>query len=201
MVRVIVRALFPLVLMAAVAAPARAFNGCDYADVNGDEVVDAVDYGLVVDVLGLPDARRDLDGNGTVGKEDVAIVLGFLGAVCSESCPADLDLDGDVDGDDRALLVADFGLDCRPDLDRDGRVDGDGRGGDDDVLFAYYNQPAPPYTAASRADLRVDQYVDKSDYRILAAAVPRDCRSDLNSDGAVDLTDVWVLLASWGSCP
>lgn len=200
--RAFVQTLLPLVLVPVVSPSAGAFDGCRFADVNGDGVVNAVDYGLVTDVTGQPDPRRDLDGNGTVGKEDIAILLGFFGAGCAKSCPADLDGDGDVDGDDRALLEADFGLDCRPDLDRDGQVDGDGGDAEDaDVLSAYLNQPAPPWTAESRADFRVDQYVDASDLEVLVAAIPRDCRSDLNSDGAVDVTDVWALLSSWGDCP
>lgn len=200
--KVFVRAFLPLVAAAAATATATAFDGCRYADVNGDGVVDAVDYGLVANAVGLADPRLDLDGNGTVGKEDIAILLGFFGGGCAKSCPADLDGDGDVDGDDRARLEADIGLDCRPDLDRDGRVDaGGGDDEDADVLFAYFRQPAPPWTAESRADLRVDQFVNRLDYEVLAAAVPRDCRADLNSDGAVDATDVWALLSSWGACP
>lgn len=199
---VVVRALLFLLSLVAVASSAAAFDGCRYADVSGDGKVGTADYRLLEEVLGLPHPRRDLDGNGTVGKEDIAILLGFLGAGCSKSCPADLDDDSDVDEDDRALLEADYGLDCRPDLDRDGLVDGDGGDDDDaDVLFAYLDQPAPPHTAEARGDLRVDQYVDEADFEVLAASIPRDCRGDLNSDGQIDMTDTWALLSSWGACP
>ncbi len=65
---------------------------------------------LVVDLVPTPEA--DLNFNGTVGPEDLAILLGAWGddpcssAIC---CPADLDGDGKVNATDLAILLGDWG--------------------------------------------------------------------------------------------
>lgn len=186
-----------------VAPAVQAYDGCRVSDVGGDGTVGLQDFDAVFDALGTVDARKDLDGNGTVGDEDIAILMSFFGAKCAASCPADLDGDGYVDANDRKAVELDFGLDCRPDLDRDGFVDVDGLDSDDDsdLLVAYVAKRVAPHSAASRADFDADGDVDSDDLDFLLAAVSRNCRADLNKDGQVNVTDIWALLASWGTCP
>ncbi len=52
----------------------------------------------------------DLDGDGTVGPADLAILLGSWGP-CPQNgdCPADLDGDGVVDAADLAMLLGNWG--------------------------------------------------------------------------------------------
>ncbi len=49
----------------------------------------------------------DLDGNGTVGASDLAMLLGSWGACAG--CPADLDGDGTVGAADLAELLGSWG--------------------------------------------------------------------------------------------
>ena len=53
---------------------------------------------------------QDLDGNGTVGAPDLAILLGSWGPC--EGCPADFDGDGMVNAPDLAQLLGAWGV-CR----------------------------------------------------------------------------------------
>jgi hypothetical protein len=57
-------------------------SSCD-GDVNGDDVVDAMDVSLVLGYWGRDFADCDLNQDGTVGAEDLTIVLGRWGA-CEE---------------------------------------------------------------------------------------------------------------------
>ncbi len=52
----------------------------------------------------------DLDGNGDVDLDDLAVLLGDFG--CASGCAADVDGDGDTDLSDLALLLANFGTTC-----------------------------------------------------------------------------------------
>ena len=64
-----------------------------------------MDFALTPAVPGCP---ADLDGNGEVGHDDLAIVLGNWGA-CPPECPGDLDADGVVDGTDLGILLGSWG--------------------------------------------------------------------------------------------
>jgi hypothetical protein len=55
-------------------------------------------------VIGIP---GDLDGDGTVGVDDLLILLGAWGP-CS-GCPADINGDGTVGVDDLLIMLANFG--------------------------------------------------------------------------------------------
>lgn len=70
-----------------------------------------VAYSLISN--GAPPCPGDLDGDGAVGLQDLAIVLsnfGIPGGATSEQ--GDLDADGDVDLQDLAVLLANFGDLC-----------------------------------------------------------------------------------------
>ncbi len=51
---------------------------------------------------------QDLDGDGTVGASDLAIVLGSWGPC--EGCPADFNVDGVVDASDLAQVLGAWGM-------------------------------------------------------------------------------------------
>ncbi len=62
-----------------------------------------------------PDCPEDLDGNGTVGLEDLAQLLGAYGSCVGDpdfDPAADLNLDDCVDLSDLASLLAVYGTDC-----------------------------------------------------------------------------------------
>lgn len=99
------------------------------SDVNADGVDDLValtenssftdgpgNFGFAaVGVAVVPPCVGDLDGDGSVGGSDLALLLGEWGA-CSGSCVADLDDSGFVDGADLAALLGAWGP-CGPALD------------------------------------------------------------------------------------
>lgn len=89
-----------------------------------DGVVNADDRDYLQQDYDL-DCRADVDGNGTVGDEDIEIVDLSLGMTEPDADPrADVDGDNDVDANDYGFVSSYLGLDCRADLNRDGTVDG-----------------------------------------------------------------------------
>ncbi len=56
----------------------------------------------------------DLDGDGAVGSEDLALLLGGWGVCTSDPCPADLSGDGEVGSQDLALLLGGWGACATP---------------------------------------------------------------------------------------
>ena len=188
-----VKVLSCVLMLAAAAHPASAFDGCRAADINGDGVVDPFDKNLIAP-LGTPSPRNDIDGSGFMDAADQMIVDGFSGRPCID-CIGDLDGSGIVDGADRAVLENAYGRDCRLDLDRNDTVDGD----DVDLWVIYWQSPPSPATA--RADFDDNPGVDYRDINALIPTIGNDCRPDLNKDGLINTNDLWFLLASWGSCP
>ena len=69
-----------------------------------DEIADLV---TIMENTGTPPGGPDLDGDGTVGPADLAILLAAWGA-CGD-CEADLDGDGIVGPSDLAILLAAWG--------------------------------------------------------------------------------------------
>ena len=201
------RTLWILWMTAAAAQPAQAWNGCRAADVSGDGTVDRADVAQVESLIGLPDERADLDGDGVVSPADLVIVAryeemirrGFREILCPV-CPPDFDCGGEIGSADRQHLEAAYGRDCRPDLNRDGFICPWDR-----KLLLEYLGPPPLSEVAARADLDGNGAVDLNDLQVLDGRIggsldSRDCRPDLNRDGAVDAADFWYLLASWGPC-
>ena len=195
-VSLLAKALSLLFVLAATAHPAAAFDGCRAADVSGDGQVDFWDLGLINGAaMGTFDPRLDLDGCGLVDSVDLLMAYGHIFRTCT-GCTADLDGDGDVDADDRALLEAAYGRECRLDMDRNDVVDDDN---DLDIWVLYFQSLPCPATA--RADFDGNGIVNFADISLLIPTIGNDCRPDLNKDGAVNTIDLWFLLASWGPCP
>lgn len=65
------------------------------------------DWGVEIAVL--DPCAADLDGDGTVGAADLAILLGGWGPASPIGAPGDLDCDGDVDAADLATLLGSWG--------------------------------------------------------------------------------------------
>ncbi len=197
----------PWILLAVAVSgqPAAAVDGCRAADVVANGVVDQDDLDSVIEAAnrGSSCPRRDLDGSGKVDLADIVVVSSFIDVTCPV-CPADLDDTDVVDDADRQQLEAGYGLDCRADLNRDGKIDDF----DSELLQAYVELATGPMSpdearAAARADLNGDGAVDDSDGVVLleAADADPDCRLDFDGNAAVNRTDLWHLLASWGDCP
>lgn len=59
--------------------------------------------------VAVPEVRPgDLNGNGVIGGEDLALLLGSWGGCPEMGCPADLNCDGAVNGLDMATLLSDW---------------------------------------------------------------------------------------------
>jgi hypothetical protein len=80
------------------------------SDLNDISVVEAGIDGFEMGTYFCDEVKciTDLDGDGTVGANDLAELLGAWGA-CAE-CPADFDGDGSVGPGDLALMLATWGL-------------------------------------------------------------------------------------------
>lgn len=182
--------LIPALLCAPSAtAPAAAGPPTCPGDVTGDGVTDVFDLNHVLGAWESADPAADLDGDGTVGCADRDTLLGHFALPCPVL--GDLDDDGDVDDDDKALIRQAYGcgVDCKADLDHNGVLGG----GDVDVLLCRWG---PVESAADeRADLDGNQAVDALDLTLLLGAAPLDprCRGDIDGDGTIDTPDIEVL--------
>lgn len=99
---------------------------CSVADVDGDGDVDLTDV-LAFDVA-YPGPATDCNGNGIPDIADIVVGTSLdadLDGLPDECppCPADLNVDGDVDGADLAILIGSWGS-SNYDLTGDGIVDG-----------------------------------------------------------------------------
>lgn len=107
----------------------------------------------------------------------------------------DLDGDGDIDADDRVLLDAQVGLT----ISSDGfniAADLDGDGAVGAGDVAIFDTLLPPECPADFTD---DGAVDSTDLAVLLAAWGTS-GADISGDGTTDSTDLAILLASWGDC-
>lgn len=84
-------------------------------DIGVDSVVEAAldDFRLSAVLCNPSPCQSDLNGDGSVGLQDLAIMLAHFGEIDGQ-LPEDGDLDGDADVDlqDLAILLATFGFDC-----------------------------------------------------------------------------------------
>ena len=129
------------------------------------------------------------DADDVVGCFELEVTLGTWGAC--DSCPADLDDDGQVGSTDLTALLAAWGRTCTADIDQDGDIDQ----GDVSSLQCMWNTSDP------LGDLDGDGNVGVGDLTQLLGAFGIDCGPDLDSSGTVDGTDLSLLLAAWGKCP
>ena len=162
------------------------------------------------------DCRADLDGDGTVGAADLAILLGDWGLVDSPAnfngddegvacfdltflqgnwgdctCEGDADGDGVVGPSDQKIVLETWGNDCSADLDQNGVIDGN----DIDALQCQWGTDDPA------ADLDGDGTVGIADLTQALAAFGTLCLGDVNRDGGVNIADLTTVLANWGVCP
>ena len=79
----------------------------------GERVQREVEVGYLY--AGIPAVNalpgEDLDGDGTIGVDDLLQLLGVYGVACGD-CPEDLDGSGVVDIDDLLQLLSVYGTDC-----------------------------------------------------------------------------------------
>ena len=91
-------------------------------DVNRDGDLDRRDVDRVVADLDL-DCRSELDGNGRVNGNDIAIAEAAWGPTRDPHLGTDVNRDGVLTIIDLLLVIETMGLNCRSDVDRDGIVD------------------------------------------------------------------------------
>ncbi len=104
----------------------------------------------------------------------------------------DLNGDGEVDGGDLGLLLANWGQPGVGDLDGDGIVSGSDLG----LLLAAFDRPAVPCPP----DLDGDGTVNSSDLGLLLGLWEIEGPGDLDGDGTTDSADLGIMLGSWGPC-
>lgn len=90
-------------------------------DVNGDRFVDQDDYDLVVSQQGLA-CRVDIDGDGQVGGNDMAIAEAAWGPGDDHHPRADIDDDKFLSVTDLMAVFDALGRSCKTDVDGDGWV-------------------------------------------------------------------------------
>lgn len=75
-------------------------------------------------------------------------------------------------------------------------------GGDFTLAGGFWSGSTEPSTPTCLGDINNDGAVDVSDLLVLLGAWGScpDCSSDLNGDGVVDVSDLLVLLGAWGPC-
>ena len=77
---------------------------------HGLRTTDAVQSPFVLDLRpSRPGCPADLNGDGTVNGDDLGVLLGAWGDCSSTPCTGDINVDGTVNGDDLGLLLAAWG--------------------------------------------------------------------------------------------
>ena len=155
-------------------------------DFNGDGLVDEADLIILQDNW-LTDLTTPLAASGTSLPVDVHPVLDsgsntpeLMGTLLT---PANLDGDLDIDDDDKAILMASFGLDAGGDLDGDGDTDlAD--------LLEWQRQYAP-YTLL--ADFNLDLRVNNEDACLWLATFGVNRGGDADNDGDTDIADLLAM--------
>jgi Dockerin type I domain len=175
-------------------------QGCA-GDVDGDGDTDQIDLLLIEDAYGSvpgdphwnPDA--DLDGDGVITQADIGIAQTDFGCGIPD-CIGDIDHDGDVDNDDRALLLAAFGSSPgEPHWNPDADLDGSGTidTADLQILLANFG-----CNRLCVGDLDRDRRTGQEDLGELLRAYLKTDAGDLNGDGSTDQADLGILLADYG---
>jgi hypothetical protein len=128
------------------------------------------------------------------------VILNGSGAGCTANCPADLNVDGVVNGDDLGILLGLWGIctssSCIGDLNDDGVVNGDDLGS----LLASWGR----CNRSCQGDLNANGSVNGSDLGILLGLwgeLSSPSPADIDQDGFVDGADLGALLNLWGPCP
>lgn len=67
---------------------------------------------LRVNCAGGQPCNEDLDGDGTIGLQDLAVLLAHFGQSGATPADGDIDNDDDVDLQDLGFLLASFGSNC-----------------------------------------------------------------------------------------
>jgi hypothetical protein len=118
-----------------------------------------------------------------------------VGCTTVAECPADLNSDGQVNAQDIAILLGNFGGTGVGDINADGAV-----GAQD--LAALLSAFGPCAAAVPcPADLNGDGQVNAEDLAILLSNFGGTGVGDINGDGAVGAQDLAALLNAFGPCP
>ncbi len=162
-------------------------NGVQFVD-NGDGMIDEDDWAGVDDDF----VRFDLTGNSRLDIADVEMMV--FGVFNTDF--GDVDLDGDVDGDDQAVVQANQGLaDAGWD---DGDMTGDGLVNAADLAF---------FLASIEGDYNDSGQVEQADLDLVlqnwgldtgAFPIPTGWTNDL-PDGLIDQAELDGVLLNWGS--
>jgi|GEM_PF-2993640 len=119
----------------------------------------------------------------------LALVAG-AGPALATHCPADVVVDGVVDVEDIAFVLAEWGL---PGSDAD--INGDGDVGCYDLTYVQGNFGP----CLCDGDATGDGSVDVSDQLVVLSTWDNDCRADLDENGIVDGNDIDIVRCQWGT--
>lgn len=179
-----------------------AFSTGLVGDLNGDFRVDVTDLGMLADNFGKPTVgaryiQGELTGDGVVDVLDLAQIAKNFDK--SLTAPTDFDRDGDVDGDDLAM-IGDNWLKRVSRPYTEGDANGDGFVNLFDVMAFDRNQfrlffgPLPSPLSPIAADLTGNGVVDGFDLNLVTANLNRNVEPGTNGDadgnGVVDTLDV-----------
>lgn len=165
-----------------------------YGDVDGSGVVDALDLNKVLAAFGSDDPSADVNGDGHVGKRDVALVEANWGRNFAARLATDIDGSNVVNTTDLTLVLAAFGTD---DPLADADLDGTVGGRDLDLLVALSGRVAGDRLPG---DVDGDRVVGSSDLDLVRAVWGKSFAiADLNGDGTVGARDLNVVLSNFGA--
>lgn len=152
-------------------------------DLNGDDIVDDIDYDLLLAAWNTSWVIADLTGDGTVNTSDLLILLRSYGTVAGQVLPGDVDGNWVVDGTDTALVTASFGTPwAQADMDASGTVSTPDHL-DSLLWFSTF--------ADIGGDVDGDCEVTSTDYALFNFAFGTDwLQADINGDGVVGLADI-----------
>ncbi len=162
-------------------------------DVNGDGVVSVRDFIKALPLIGSSNPTADLDNDGEVTGNDLAIIEGNLGATVGARVLGDATGDGLVNIRDILAALAQQGRNGPADCDGDGSVTAD------DLKIIQARMGANTTTSLP-GDINGDRRVDEIDQALLEANFGGDwARADADNDGTVTVSDLIDLLGNISS--
>jgi len=163
-------------------------------DINGDDIVNLIDFTLIAQIIDQDHPLGDLNGDRTVDQIDVDLLGAQYGVVSGTDLLGDINGDKIVDTIDVDLLGAVYGTSWpQADLDGSGMVD----------LIDFTLLAGEVGNIAARdliGDVNGDWMVDQMDFKFLSAVYGTSWpQADIDGNGTVDLIDFTMLSQNFGA--
>ncbi len=169
-------------------------------DKNGDGCVNYFELSLVNTYYGQANEKGDFNGDGIVDASDFGIVVGLMNSCIDNKIYGDVNNDCVVDASDFGIVIGQVGSNNNnTDLNEDGIVNEY----DVDIVVAEYGFSCDSICKSRmHGDLNNDNVVDADDFGIVVGKVgTNDSTADINQDGNVNEYDVDIVEAEYGmSC-